>query len=53
MNNVEIASDIRRILYHANERVDNSGKIDFASNHCHMIEELTELLLNIVNAPEI
>lgn len=52
MNNVEIASRIRRILYNANELRDINGGIDLASNYCYIIEELTELLLDIIEAPE-
>lgn len=52
MNNQDIASRIRRILYNANEINDSSGRIDFATNHCYMIEALTELLLDILKAPK-
>lgn len=52
MNNVEIASRIRKILYFGNEVWDTSGHLDFATNHVRMISELTELLLDIIKAPE-
>ena len=53
MNNIEIASRIRKILYNANNRCDSAGRLDFASNHCYMVESLTELLLDIIKAPKI
>ena len=53
MNNIEIASRIRRILHFSNEVWDTSGHLDFATNHTRMINDLTELLLDIVNAPKI
>lgn len=54
MNNKEIARRIRKILYNANSVANNDrGGLDFATNHCYMIESLTELLLDILNAPEI
>lgn len=52
MNNVEIASRIRRILHFGNEVWDTSGHLDFATNHTRMISELTELLLDILKAPK-
>jgi len=53
MNNIEIARRIRRILYNANEVSDNAGRVEFATNHCYMIEALTELLLDILKAPKL
>lgn len=52
MNNIEIASRIRRILHFGNEVWDTSGHLDFATNHTRMISELTELLLDILKAPK-
>ena len=53
MNNTEIAFRIRKILYNANNYRDSTGKLDFATNHCYMVEALTELLLDILKAPKI
>ena len=52
MNNVEIASRIRRILYFRNEVWDSSSHLDFTPNHVLIVSELTELLLDIIKALE-
>lgn len=53
MNNAEIVSRIRRILKFSNEVRDTSGHFDLVTSHVVVISALTELLLDILESPEI
>ena len=52
MTKPQIASKIRDILYYSTERSQKTGEFDFATNYCDMVNQLTELLLDIINAPK-
>lgn len=52
MTNKEIAAKLRKILWFSQEVWDSSGHLDFPTNYCRMKQAITELLLEIINAPD-
>lgn len=52
MTNKEIAARLRRILWFSQEVLEPNGHLDFPTNYCRMKQQITELLLEIINAPD-